>query len=284
MEQVFSILTDDKVRLDSLVVGNEEAQQLIIFLHGGPGSGYRPLREIEAFLQLEKDYLCLYFDQRGAGNSYFPATEKFSKERLIADVLEVIHFAKKLFAKKEIWLFGGSFGGNLALQTIKAAPTCVKGLLLSCPAVFFSKAEGRAFFKKGQQQYMNRLFAEEKQRFAQMLELSPQDFFAQPAIREYILSEENQSKSLHYTYQMSDWFFDADLAGVFDSVQIPLCIIQGVLDSICSQEKLSAQLVKEQNSLIDYHALADCGHGPFSEAPDTFLQIYNTFIKEHTSC
>ncbi|WP_170924731.1 alpha/beta fold hydrolase [Candidatus Enterococcus clewellii] len=284
MEQEFFIQTAPDIKINSLLAGNKTSSQLIILLHGGPGSGYAPLREIPAFKELELSYLCLYFDQRSSGKSLFPADKKMTKKDLVNDVYQIIRFVEKKYPQKELWLFGGSFGGYLALQTIREHPNCVKGLLLSCPAVFFSSTHAAAIFQKRQQHYIEHLSEPFNKKFSALRTLDPKEFFDHPEVKRYILSSTNTSKSLRYSLQISDWFFSDHLAGVFLSTTIPTCIIQGIDDPICSEKEISHQLKVERNSFISYHALENCGHAPFQEQPDQFLQILKTFIKENTSC
>ncbi|EOL41576.1 hypothetical protein RV11_GL000951 [Enterococcus phoeniculicola] len=285
MECQFFIQSEATVKLASLLSGNEQSEQIIIFLHGGPGSGYAPLRKIPAFKELEKQYLCFYFDQRSSGNSLYPTHVKMTKKELVDDVIQMISYVKKKFPKKQLYLFGGSFGGSLALHTIQQFSDDIQGLILSCPAVFFDNTTGEEFFRNMLHTHIQTtklLFTSDD--FDSILDLPAKDFFNHPQIKKYIYSKENQSTSTRYTAQISDWFFTDHLAGVFASCTIPMCIIQGKNDPICFEQAIDNQVKLEKNALISYHALDSCGHAPFEDQPQIFLDIIHKFIQEGTKC
>lgn len=110
----------------------------VLHLHGGPGSGANP-GDAELF-DLERMRLIL-FDQRGAGDST-PAGEVVRNDtaRLLQDIERL-----RLHCGIEHWLvYGGSWGGTLALEYAKAHPERVLGLVLRAP--FLARASDLAWF------------------------------------------------------------------------------------------------------------------------------------------
>lgn len=110
----------------------------VLHLHGGPGSGANP-GDAELF-DLERMRLIL-FDQRGAGDST-PAGEVAHNDtaRLLQDIERL-----RLHCGIERWLvYGGSWGGTLALAYAKAHPQRVLGLVLRAP--FLARASDLAWF------------------------------------------------------------------------------------------------------------------------------------------
>lgn len=95
----------------------------VVFLHGGPGGGCKPSHR-QFF---EPRYRSFLIDQRGAGRSTpFGATDANTTQALIAD-LETL----RQWAEVERWvLFGGSWGGALALAYAETHPERVLGMVL----------------------------------------------------------------------------------------------------------------------------------------------------------
>lgn len=95
-----------------------------IFLHGGPGSGFRP-RQRNLFDP--ERHRAILFDQRGAGRSRPKRMlEHNTTQHLIAD-MEAIRISRGI----ERWLVvGGSWGATLALAYAEAHPERVLGIAL----------------------------------------------------------------------------------------------------------------------------------------------------------
>lgn len=103
--------------------GNPEGVP-VLFLHGGPGSGCDP--DHRRFFDPQK-YRIILFDQRGCGRSkpHMELTNNTTSD-LVSD-METIR--KHLKVDKWV-LFGGSWGGTLALIYAQSHPTNVLGLIL----------------------------------------------------------------------------------------------------------------------------------------------------------
>lgn len=104
--------------------GNRASGVPVLFLHGGPGSGFA-----ESHKQLFdlKRFNLLLFDQRGAGRSRpFASLKANTTPKLIADINRVLHRA----GVRRALLFGGSWGSTLALAYAIEHGDRVLGLLL----------------------------------------------------------------------------------------------------------------------------------------------------------
>lgn len=100
----------DKSRLYTRVVGNPE-KPIIIALHGGPGAfsvDHEFYRDI-----FEKEYLVVYFDQRGGGKSdAFTDKSMLTTDQFVKDLDEVVEYVKKEYSNQAINLLGTSWGGT----------------------------------------------------------------------------------------------------------------------------------------------------------------------------
>lgn len=91
-------------------MGNIE-KPLIIALHGGPGAfsiDHEFYRDV-----FEKEYLVVYFDQRGGGKSEdFIDKSMLTTDQFVADLDLVVEYVKNKYPNKKINLLGTSWGGT----------------------------------------------------------------------------------------------------------------------------------------------------------------------------
>jgi proline iminopeptidase len=87
------------------------ANPALILLHGGPGASESALfRRFNA--GLERNYLVVYWEQRGTGRSYHPdiPPESMTIEQLVRDLDEVVEVVRGRFGKRKVVLLGHSWG------------------------------------------------------------------------------------------------------------------------------------------------------------------------------
>ena len=90
-----------------------------LILHGGPGASEAALfRHYNS--ELEKHFLMVYWEQRGAGRSFSPdiPPQTMTVRRFVSDLDEVVALVKARFNKEHVVLLGHSWG--TALGTIYA--------------------------------------------------------------------------------------------------------------------------------------------------------------------
>ncbi len=104
--------------------GGDPAGIPVVFLHGGPGGGCKPSHR--QFFAPDR-YRSFLLDQRGAGRSTpYGGTFANTTQTLLADVETL-----REWAGVECWvLFGGSWGGALALAYAETYPERVLGMVL----------------------------------------------------------------------------------------------------------------------------------------------------------
>lgn len=106
-----------------LIRGENVNNPIMLFLHGGPGTaqiGFAPKFQ----KQLEKNFMVVNWDQRGAGLSFLPEIKKadLSIETMVGDVLEVIDYLVKRFRHTKLFLVGHSWGTILGVKVSKQIP------------------------------------------------------------------------------------------------------------------------------------------------------------------
>ncbi|SFI84696.1 alpha/beta fold hydrolase [Myroides guanonis] len=100
----------EKSKLYTRVIGNTE-KPIIISLHGGPGAfsvDHEFYKDV-----FEKDYLVVYFDQRGGGKSE-ECTDKtmLTTDQFVEDLDMVVDYIQDKYPNKKINLLGTSWGGT----------------------------------------------------------------------------------------------------------------------------------------------------------------------------
>jgi len=123
-----SISAIEKVSLGGLeqyiiIRGADTTKPLMLFLHGGPGNPEFAFMK-EANPEIEKLFLMVYWEQRGAGKSYSKNIdpESMNTEQLISDTRELTEMLIQRFKKDRIYLAGHSWGSFLGILTADRYP------------------------------------------------------------------------------------------------------------------------------------------------------------------
>lgn len=277
----FSIISHD-CPLCVYIRGQRNSNIAILFLHGGPGSGAAPIMELPTFQALQEHYCCIYFDQRGCGNSPYDLQKGLPKQWLIDDVHQVLQAIKQQTSFEHIFLWGGSFGGVLAALYLEQHAHEVDGAILSSPAMSFDRVSALAFYERMQQPYQQRM--QDASALQTDKPCTPEEFFAQPQIREFIFSKHNPSNSLRHIQAMSAWFFQTHFPDFFRTITIPILLYQGKEDPICRYQELEHSVEQANNPHLFYQFFDDCGHAVFEDQCESFLSGIHTFIQEVCTC
>ncbi len=104
----------------------------VLFLHGGPGSGIRPI--YRRYFNPAR-YRIILVDQRGCGKST-PAAE--TRDNTLQDLIADFEKIRQLLHIERWMLFGGSWGSALALYYAQMYPhriteLVLRGIFLGCP-------------------------------------------------------------------------------------------------------------------------------------------------------
>jgi pimeloyl-ACP methyl ester carboxylesterase len=105
--------------------GQDRANPVLLFLHGGPGDVTNPWAFV-LFASWEKHFTVVQWDQRGAGRTLRksgPAiAPTMTVDRMVQDGTELTEYLRKHLAKDKIVLVGHSFGSILGVRMAKARP------------------------------------------------------------------------------------------------------------------------------------------------------------------
>lgn len=106
-----------------LIRGEDRSNPILLWLHGGPGSAQMPIHRTFTG-QLEKEFVVVHWDQRGAGKSNHVGfrEETMTLNRYIEDVHELTHYLKERLNREKIFLLGHSWGTQLGILTVQQYP------------------------------------------------------------------------------------------------------------------------------------------------------------------
>ncbi|MFC1483937.1 alpha/beta fold hydrolase [Candidatus Neomarinimicrobiota bacterium] len=106
-----------------LIRTHDPANPVLLFLHGGPGSPETPI--VAHFnKELEKHFVVVNWDQRGAGKSFskkIPA-ESFTIDQFIEDAHQLVTWLKQRFDQEKIFMVGHSWGSALGMYVVEKYP------------------------------------------------------------------------------------------------------------------------------------------------------------------
>ena len=106
------------------VRGENKANPIILFIHGGPGSPESGMACKKYQGILEKYFTMVHWEQRGAGKSYNPKIDHdpFVVDTFVHDAISVSEFLRKEYNKKKIFLIGHSWGSIVGIEAVSKRP------------------------------------------------------------------------------------------------------------------------------------------------------------------
>jgi pimeloyl-ACP methyl ester carboxylesterase len=112
-----------------LIRGADRTRPILLWLHGGPGSAQMPLHHVSA--ALERDFVVVHWDQRGAGKSnardFDPAT--MTMDQFLSDAREVTTFLRERVGEQPIIVLGHSWGTMLGARLVARWPEDYAGYI-----------------------------------------------------------------------------------------------------------------------------------------------------------
>ena len=107
------------------IKGEDCANPVILFLHGGPGNTLTPYAD-SIYGAWEKTFTLVQWDQRGAGKTYGrnapPDGSTLTIERMAEDGVQLAEYLTQCLDKRKIILIGGSWGSILGVHMVKSRP------------------------------------------------------------------------------------------------------------------------------------------------------------------
>lgn len=280
-KEVFIELKDAK--LFCRVIGHGKP---LIVIHGGAGMSQDYL--LPELYALAENNQVIFYDQRACGQS----TGAINEETMtIPQFVEDLEKLRQAFHLDKVALLGHSWGGLIAMHYAIAHPDSVDKLILSnaVPAC----SDGRAKFGE---EYLKRISAYQEE-FSQItssqefrnFEAAAMDRFYRLVFKVYCHDPErtqclnlglNSVSSVNgaKVFQMFEKtaFKDPyDLHKSLKGLHIPTLVVHGQADPI---PESTAQKIHESIPDSKYLLLKECGHFPFIEQNEAYMNALKTFL------
>ncbi|MCE2717028.1 MAG: proline iminopeptidase-family hydrolase [Pseudomonadota bacterium] len=260
----------------------------LIILHGGPGldQGYL----LPHMATLAKKHQVVFYDQRGSGRSTFPHIDE---QHITTDqFVEDLESLRKALGFAKITLVGHSWGGFLAMKyAIKYSTNLNKLVVMNSLPITSSgihdlveaveervkpsaeeieKTLDSDEFEAGDPDTVSRYYRlyfkhyiYNPQDLAKInMQLEPQGTATGVVVSE-ILEEEIFTKYI-------------DLTSSLKKLKIPTLIIQGEQDVVPMHTAKEISKAIKGSKLV---VLKQCGHAPFIEKPQEWLEVVEAFLK-----
>jgi D-alanyl-D-alanine carboxypeptidase len=124
-EIVDGLASLEKVKLGGvdqwiLIRAQDASKPVLLILHGGPGGAQMPWVDLFQPAELEKNFVVVQWDQRGAGKSFDPelTADDLQVEDYVSDTLELTDMLRTRFGQEKIFLTGHSWGSALGFLTL----------------------------------------------------------------------------------------------------------------------------------------------------------------------
>jgi proline iminopeptidase len=127
------------------IQGQDIANPVIVFLHGGPGDAQSPF--LKEFVPWERDFTVVNWDQRGSGKTYGKSgglatpgmsTPDEAVAQMTEDAIEVVEHACRRLGKRKAVLVGHSWGSMLGLYVARRRPDLLHAFVGTAQLVSWS--------------------------------------------------------------------------------------------------------------------------------------------------
>ena len=320
---VGSISTIEKVILGGqeqylIIRGVDSTKPVMLFIHGGPGF---PETAIMKKLNpaIEKDFVMVYWEQRGAGKSYskdIPA-ESMTIAQLILDTKELSELLSGRFKQEKIYLMGHSWGSFLGICVAYQHPELYHSFfgisqvchqyngektgfewvkdeanrrndteaIKSLSEISFpdSLANGQEWLDHlgVERSYLNKYGAGVAHEMTGMWPLMKMFLNA----KEYTLSEKLNSMSGMMLSMKNLWpeLISKNLFNEIDSMQLPVYIFQGIHDRQTPYSIASDFFDQLKAPEKEFFTFDNSAHSPLVEEVDKFNSIIREKARTHNN-
>lgn len=271
-----------------LIRGHNKNLPVLLFLHGGPGMPAMYLAH-DFQRELEKHFLVVHWDQRGAGKSYKagidPATLKIST--LLDDTDVVVDHLIREFGVNSLWLVGHSHGSYLGVLYARRHPEKVTAYVgLGQIGDFerirpvqdaFLRSRFSSLNLPGETEFTSS--NREDLLFRTGSELYSETSFM-PLVISGIMATEysvfdvlNVKKGSSFSSEHMVYDMNKDLIGGETSFEMPIAIVMGATDMttpvILAKEYYEAITAPDKRFVI----FPEASHFPHFEQPELFLAL-----------
>jgi|AntRauTorckE6833_2_1112554.scaffolds.fasta_scaffold00344_21 proline iminopeptidase len=265
------------------IVGKGEP---ILIIHGGPGLNHKYL--LPHLEPLSEDYRLIFYDQRASGRSSISVDTNSIR---IDNFLEDIDALRESMGIKKLNLMAHSWGGLLAMKYAIKHPDKIKSLILinstGASSEIDAKANQLLADRFTQDDSINRTSIIQTEEFQKrepetiekLMKIGFKHQFYEASLIDSLALELNEnydqtSRLLQYLRRdLMNYDFHKDL----EAIQSPTLLIYGDYDPLTETAGKQIHRSIEHSKL---RVIDNCGHFPFIEKKEKFLEIVKTFMNE----
>jgi proline iminopeptidase len=299
-DQLFIDVGDTTLHAE--IRGREDAAQVLLYLHGGPGSplGVPIFRAYGGHL-LEESFVVVYLHQRGIMKSPRIPDDAHSIENHVEDVHHVVQTLEREYPERKISLLGHSWGGVLAYLYLEKHPRDIHKLItVAAPVNAETMTHGRV--------EMILQWARETGNEEAIRDLSPlkdksvfehtDDFkiLAKWSPKAYggwarNLSRERIDDAIDYEKEIPAWLGEQkqieelmlmdllrlDLSDAIEKIHTPLLCIVGK-DDVNVPWRIVQQEIEAYGGPVEFRLFENSHHMPFIDEEGLFVETVTRFL------
>jgi pimeloyl-ACP methyl ester carboxylesterase len=294
------------VRQGMFIKSKNEANPVLLFLHGGPGMP-------EYFLTqkyptgLEENFTVVWWEQRGAGLSYNPEipAEIMTVDQLVDDTIELTNYLRERFGKEKIYLMGHSGGSFIGILAADRAPELFHAYIGVAQMSYQMKSENLAYdymLEEYKKLGDNKMVQKLEKAVPGMISPLPIAYLKlrDDAMHRIGIGTTREMKSvitgvfipslLHPEFTLQEkiniWrgkafsanlirneMFATDLTAQIKSLKLPVYFFHGKYDYTCSYDMAKDYLDELQAPVKGFYTFEHSAHSPIFEEPGRMLEI-----------
>lgn len=294
--------------------GQDVNNEVIIFLHGGPGF---PLTYLSYYHQMpmEERYTVINWDQRGAGRTYYKSgNDNISVELMLEDVDALVEYAKDKFDKDKVIIIGQSWGTVLGSTYALTYPENVLAYVGVGQVTDFDKGKVFAaqtampFADEDDKKTLETTVAEfEKAENIDEVDISNLETLIVTTTKylsganemsgikqaylgiasadmnmddiNWYLNAANTQKIINFEHDLINYmYFEFDIEDLGYDYQMPVCYIQGSNDYITPTPMAEEYYNKINAEYKQFSTIEGTGHTPFLDEPKEYARILLEFL------
>lgn len=293
-----------------LVEGKYENAQVLIFLHGGPGSPIPFSEGCRGMLpEFTDQCIMVYWDQLGCGINNYVIDDNFTVDKFVDMTVDLIKAVKKEFPNNKVNLFAVSWGSVLAAKAAVRVPELINHVLIYGQVLknlmfnnaVYEELKGSRL-SQGKQRILDEMFTREIHTAEEMKKIS-----------KWILkyTEGYQSKSggklpifkmicgllTSPDYSITDFkamlingysknksllseMMKIDLSEELSNIKIPYIIMQGSTDIVTSTNTIFKFITESENENLIFYRIENSGHLPSAKGMEEILSKVISLISK----
>jgi len=259
----------------------------IIVLHGGPGFGHTYL--LPWLEPLAKTHRLIFFDQRASGKS-LPDIDP--KTVTLNDMIDDIDAIRESFGAKKVHVLGHSWGALLAMQYALRYPEhCQSLLLLNSSAASTEMMRETSNAVNGrftEQDGLDQQKIMQSEAFSRREPAAIESYFKtvfKASVFDRAMADKlnfgfdfNYGKNAELLQNLATEMSNFDLYPEMHKIKTPTLVVFGDHDPTPPQAGSPIHTNIAGSELI---IIQDCGHFPFLERPEKFLEVTTTFLDKY---